>query len=103
PRPTPIARTTPVPSKGAAKGDWGIQVGAYAKSAAATAAANKAIGLLAAEARRQVSPVVVQRKSGSGTIYRARLTGLSNEAAARTACATLVRNDHSCLVVAPQK
>ncbi|MEE9250601.1 MAG: D-alanyl-D-alanine carboxypeptidase family protein [Alphaproteobacteria bacterium] len=79
---------------------WAIQVGAFGRSAAAefavTQAAAKAPRLLGS-AKVAVIPV----KEDGVTIYRARLTGLSEERA-RRACSLLKRKRVSCLTVPPE-
>jgi hypothetical protein len=77
---------------------WAVQVGAYASSATARQAAERA---------RNAAPAVLQRARidlrpttafGNAVVYRARLAGLSaNEAAG--ACADLMRSRLDCIVV----
>lgn len=82
----------------ASAGRWGIQVGAYpdpAISQAATAAAQSRAGGLLGGARAEVTPV-----HSGGTLYRARLVGLSAETAT-AACATLSQGGMPCFTVPP--
>ena len=79
-------------------GEWGIQVGAYpdpANSQAAIDTARSRAGDLLARARPAVIPV--QR---AGTLYRARLIGLSADGAA-VACERLARSGMDCFAVRP--
>jgi len=74
---------------------WAIQVGAYGKASQAHAAAGAA---RAATGRAQL--VVATVKSGHAMLYRARLAGMSHEAAIH-ACHKLSHGHSSCVVVAP--
>ncbi|MBC7801235.1 MAG: lytic transglycosylase domain-containing protein, partial [Gemmatimonadaceae bacterium] len=80
-------------------GSWAVQVGAFENanlaSAATSAARDTARSVLAA-ARPAVSTV----RQGRTTLYRARLTGLSRDAAAQ-ACERLARTRTNCMVVSP--
>jgi soluble lytic murein transglycosylase-like protein len=90
----PIAR----PAAGGG-GNWAIQVGAFSNAQLARAAvgsAHRHAADAAANARQQVSQV----KQGRNTLYRARLVGLSHEAATQ-ACARLQRNRSNCVVLSP--
>jgi hypothetical protein len=108
PAPVPAAARPPpaaafpalIPAAAAATrpGEWGIQVGAYpdpANSRSAIATARARGGDLLSGAQPAV--VVVQR---SGTLYRARLVGLSAENA-RAACARLAGQGMDCFTVPP--
>jgi soluble lytic murein transglycosylase-like protein len=73
---------------------WGVQVGAYgsaAQASAATGAAREQVG-----GRATVTGV----KQGKETLYRARVGGLSKEAAV-SACRKLAKGKGNCMVVAP--
>ncbi len=76
---------------------WAIQVGAYDSKkkglAALSAAKSKAPSSL-----KQSKPLIVSAKNGRKTIFRARLTGLS-EQAARSACGTLGK---TCIALPPR-
>jgi cell division septation protein DedD len=95
--PQAVAEPLPYAHTGALTGHWAIQVGAYTNPAQARAAANAARGqggtLLAS-----AQPVVGSVRQGSATLYRARLTGLSREAAVQ-ACERVGRG--RCIVVSP--
>ncbi len=88
-----VAAPTPTP------GDWAIQVGAFpdpATSRAAVAAARARAGRLLSGSQ----PVIAAVQHGSGTLYRARLLGLSADGA-EAACATLSRAGVACFTVPP--
>lgn len=94
----PMAMLMPVAAAATRPGGWGIQVGAYpdaTNSRAALAAARARGGTMLAGA--QPSITVVER---GGTLYRARLLGLSAEDAS-TACARLLRAGMDCFTVPP--
>lgn len=83
----------------AAGGSWGVQVGAFANeglAASANAAARDHARDLLGGARPSVTPV---RQPG-GTLFRARLNGLSREAASQ-ACERLARARTTCMMVSP--
>jgi len=85
--------------RGFAPGNWAVQVGAFENpnlAAAATAAARDSVRDLLGAAR----PAVTSVRQPKGTLYRARLTGLSHEAATH-ACERLVRTRTSCMLVSP--
>lgn len=81
-------------------GAWAVQVGAFANervARSATAAAREhASGVLG-----RAHAVVASVRQHGGTLYRARLGGLSHEAAAQ-ACERLSRARTSCMVVSPE-
>ncbi len=80
-------------------GPWAIQVGAFANEGLARAAADSARGRardVLAQARTNIGAV----RSGSGTLYRARLGGLSREAATQ-ACEKLAKARGTCIVLSP--
>ena len=88
----------PVAAASTRRGDWGIQVGAYAdrlESENALAAARARGGELLAGTQPAITSV--QR---SGVLYRARLVGLSAEDAT-TACARLSGQGMDCFTVPP--
>lgn len=87
-----------VPRSPGGGGGWGVQVGAYAsQSQAATATASaKGRARELASAKPSVTPV----QQGRSTLYRARLNGLSHDAATQ-ACERLARSRTSCMLVAP--
>ena len=80
-------------------GGWAVQVGAFANPGMAVAATTAA-RTQAREALGGAQPLVATVVQANTTLYRARLTGLSREAAAQ-ACERLVRSRTSCIVVSP--
>ncbi|WP_255575357.1 lytic transglycosylase domain-containing protein [Caldovatus aquaticus] len=112
PRPEPAGRgfslmsraeaaTLPAARRGGAAapapaGEWGVQVGAFGSAAQAQSAASRARDMV----RTLGARVVVQRVAqGHGTLYRARVTGLSRESAS-AACERL-RRQGDCIVLSP--
>ncbi|GGC36214.1 hypothetical protein GCM10011504_13240 [Siccirubricoccus deserti] len=83
-----VARPAAAPA-----GGWAVQVGAFARQDQARGAASSAAG--AAGGRAQVQPVV----QGRTTLYRARVTGLTQPAAQAT-CDRL-RRSGACMVLSP--
>ena len=80
-------------------GQWAIQVGAYANQNQAHAALNTAKG----RARSELAvahPYVGMVHQAHATLWRARLTGLSHEAAVQ-ACQKLAHSRTSCVVLSP--
>jgi D-alanyl-D-alanine carboxypeptidase len=101
PPPVPVAPAAAAPAAGfgvSAAGGWGIQVGAFpdpSESRAAVAAArSRAAGLLAG------AQVVIEPVQRGGTLFRARLIGLSANTAA-LACSALSRGGTPCFMVRP--
>jgi cell division septation protein DedD len=91
-----LPRAATPPAAPAPSGRWAVQVGAFASQNLARAAAEQAqaqVGLPGL--RTQVTPVATR----GATLYRARLTGLSPEAA-RLACERLARRGN-CTVLSP--
>ena len=93
------AGTMPVPQRAAAAapatagGNWSVQVGAFASQNLARAAAGQAqdkIGVLGTR-------VVVDQ---AGSLFRARVSGLSSRSGAEQACSRL-RDRGACFIVAP--
>jgi len=98
----PAANAEPIPMRrgASASGQWAIQVGAFAAEAQAHAAVNAARD----EARASLGAAhtsVASVRQPRGTLYRARLTGLSREAAVE-ACQKLSRSRTSCIVLSPE-
>ncbi len=84
---------------GFAPGAWAVQVGAFANqnlAAAATAAARDHAKEVLGSAR----PAVAGVRQPGGMLYRARLTGLSRNAATQ-ACERLARSRTNCMIVSP--
>ena len=94
--PSAMAEPLPVQHGGPATGGWAIQVGAFGNPAAAHDAAMRAEQRAAL---RAAHPYVGSVRSPLGMLYRARLTGLSREAAV-AACAKL--GGGSCIVLSPE-
>ncbi len=80
-------------------GNWAVQVGAFANESLASAATQSARGQ-AREVLAYARTVVAGVRQPGGVLYRARLTGLSRDAAAH-ACERLQRSRTSCMVVSP--
>lgn len=93
-----MADTLPAGRAAMLGGAWAIQVGAFANEAQARAAAESARGQAQLAHAR---PAVGMVRSGRTTLYRARLTGLSHDAA-NAACDRLGRA-HGCMVLAPDQ
>jgi len=93
-----MADTAPTWRGGPSTGGWAIQVGAFASESQARAATDTA--------KRQASelgaarPMVGSVKQGRGTLFRARLTGLSHNAAT-SACEKIARGRSGCIVISP--
>ncbi len=82
-----------------AAGNWAVQVGAFANEGMASAATQSARGQ-AREVLAYARTVVAGVRQPGGVLYRARLTGLSHDAAAQ-ACERLQRSRTKCMVVSP--
>jgi hypothetical protein len=80
------------------EGAWGIQVGAFATPGLARDAADAARQRLAG---RGETVVGVAARPGGGVLFRARVTGLSAEAA-RAGCARVSSGGGPCIVVSPE-
>jgi hypothetical protein len=97
--PAVAAEAVPLHRGGSATGEWAIQVGAYSNEGMARAAVGTARQHAHAElavAHEFVSGV----HQGRALLYRARLTGLSREAAVQ-ACEHLAHTRTSCMVLSP--
>ena len=77
--------------------DWGIQVGAYSSKGPAEAMIGTARTYLKAALKGSIDSVERVTRD-HGTVYRSRITGLS-EAGARNACALLARKHVPCVPV----
>ncbi len=75
--------------------NWGVQVGAYGNRQQAAAAAGAAHGAVG-----HASAMVASVQAGHATLYRARLGGMTHEAAVQ-ACQRLGHHKGSCLIVSP--
>ena len=74
--------------------NWAVQVGAFPSRAKAAAAASNA------GAATHASPAVASVQSGHATLYRARVSGLTHDAAVH-ACQKLAHKSGGCLIVSP--
>ncbi len=97
----PIANAEPMPERrgGPRTGGWAIQIGAYSRPGLAIEAIDTARAR-AGDALDVAHPVVASVRERSGLLYRARLTGLSRDAAV-TACEKL-RGHGACMVLSPE-
>jgi len=91
------AAPTPQPARGTPATGWSVQVGAFASENLARAAATQARDRVALLGAR---PAVVPVRQGRETLYRARVTGLSREAALN-ACQRIGAR-RGCIVVSPE-
>lgn len=99
-----VSQAVAAPAASAARpatlqGAWAIQVGAFQRDALARAAiedARRAAPDLLGAAR----PVTANVRTSSGTLVRARLAGLSQDAAV-AACRALARRGQTCVALAP--
>jgi|TARA_R110002072_G_scaffold11431_17_gene51693 D-alanyl-D-alanine carboxypeptidase len=78
-------------------GPWAVQVGAYRRPAPAKQRALQALDKIP-NLQNTAKVAVTPRKGKTGTLYRARLVGLS-ESTARSACQLLEKKAVNCLVV----
>jgi hypothetical protein len=91
-----ISAPTPASMPVATSGGWAVQVGAFASANLARAASDAARSRVGARgAHTVVEPVA----SGRATLYRARVGGLSRDAA-QSACEKL-RTQGACIIVSP--
>ncbi|MCX7382841.1 MAG: lytic transglycosylase domain-containing protein [Alphaproteobacteria bacterium] len=94
-----MADTLPRATGGARTGNWAIQVGAFANEAQARAATDTA-RRKASDMLAQAKPAVGSVRGTNATLYRARLTGLSRDAASG-ACEKLTKSGAGCIVLSP--
>ncbi len=94
--PAAEAETLPMQRGGSAAGSWAVQVGAFANQSQAREAVGDARHRVSAHGKSAVSTV----RAGHGTLYRARLTGMSRSAAVE-ACQKLSRSHTNCIVLSP--
>jgi len=83
----------------AASGQWGVQVGAYKQQDNAKRAVDDARRLLGSMLNG-AKPAVEETKGRGGSLYQARLVGMS-ETEARTACREFKKKKVACLAVPP--
>ena len=93
-----VAEPMPVQHSGAASGAWAIQVGAFASEAQARSASETAREQAQLHGAHPMVGTVHQAKA---TLYRARLTGLSHDAAVH-ACQKLSHGRGACIVLSPE-
>ena len=94
-----VAETVPLHHGGSLSGAWAIQVGAFGNELMAHAAAESARGQ-AHDVLSGARPYVGMVRQASSTLYRARLTGLSRDAAVQ-ACERLSHGRAACIVISP--
>ncbi len=85
---------------GFSPGGWAVQVGAFENANLASAATVAARGT-ARDELGGARPAVSSVRQARGTLYRARLVGLSHDAAAH-ACERLARTRTNCMIVSPE-
>ena len=95
------AMAEPVPFRHmpAASGQWAIQVGAFGNETLA----HSAVGAARDQARDMLSgarPIVASVREPHGTLFRARLGGLSRDTAVQ-ACKRLTRGRTDCIIISP--
>lgn len=83
------------PSASASAGEWAVQLGAFKQAGAAEKLLDRVRSRLPA-----AEPLVDAIDAGKMTLYRARLTGLT-QTSARQACEQLKREKMTCSVVSP--
>ncbi|HEX3403679.1 MAG TPA: lytic transglycosylase domain-containing protein [Acetobacteraceae bacterium] len=93
------AEPVPMHHTGSLTGAWAIQVGAYSNEGLARSAVVSAREQASAELAVSHAAVTGVHQS-RGLLYRARLTGLSREAAVQ-ACGRLAHSHGSCMVLSP--
>ena len=96
---TAFAEPPPPPRSYGLSGGWAVQVGAFndpGQARHAAGAAQASAGAVLGHAR----PMVEAVRHGHAVLWRARLTGLSREAAVR-ACTQLSQHHEGCLVLSP--
>ena len=79
---------------------WAIQVGAYANEGLARAAAESARGSARA-LLGNAKPVIGTVQQSKGTLFRARLAGLTRDSAMQ-ACSRLAKSHNACIVISPE-
>ena len=97
PVPRPELASTPTESGSAAGGTWAVQVGAYRHPAHAQGAITKVQATIP-EIVGGAKGIIVPREGSRGALFRARLIGLSKDAA-NDACRALARRDHPCMTL----
>jgi hypothetical protein len=98
--PAAVAEPIAMHHGGSTSGEWAIQVGAFSSEGLAHAA----VGSAREQARTELAvahPFVAGVHQGHGVLYRARLTGLSRDAAVQ-ACGRLAHSRMNCVVLSPE-
>jgi D-alanyl-D-alanine carboxypeptidase len=90
----------PAPAPTTAPGHWGIQVGAFATLSTAQGAAERARAVAADLLERTKIELPATAALGTQVAFRARLSGLSAQAAA-AACGRLSSHGIACITVPP--
>jgi hypothetical protein len=94
-----VAEPVPMRRGGSVTGQWAVQVGAYSSESLA----HSAVGTAREQARAELAvarPAIAGVHQSRGMLYRARLTGLSRDAAVQ-ACQRLAHTHTSCMVLSP--
>ena len=94
-----MADSMPIPRGGPTTGGWAIQVGAFANETQARTATDNA-RRKASDMLASARPAIGSVRQANATLYRARLTGLSREAASN-ACEKITRSGTGCIILAP--
>jgi D-alanyl-D-alanine carboxypeptidase len=94
---TGLMAISAVKEQNQAANGWAVQVGAFGSRAKTDQAIAKAMSALPRELASGANPAIAPLKTGEGWLFRGRLTGLTQEQAAR-ACAIL----RECIAVSPQ-
>ena len=97
--PQALADTIPTQRGGTTVGTWAIQVGAFGNESLARAATDSARHQ-ASDALASSRPAIGSVRSGSATLFRARLTGISRDAAVQ-ACERIAHSRGNCIVLSP--
>jgi cell division septation protein DedD len=92
-----MAEGVPTHRGGSSAGGWAVQVGAFSNAGQAHAAAGSA---KAKASLGGAHSTVASVRQGHGTLYRARLIGLSRDSAVE-ACQKLSRSRTNCMVLSP--
>jgi D-alanyl-D-alanine carboxypeptidase len=99
PRVQPASTLMPLAAPGSAPSGWGVQVGAFPDPSQSHAAVQAARTVMAGALAGTASVIMPVPHEGR-TLYRARLMGLSPQAA-MTACGELTRRGFACFTVPP--
>jgi len=94
-----LVSSAPTGGTASAHGQWAVQVGAFSSAAQAQARANSARNLARGALDRAQTAVVTTTRTDGSVLYRARLAGITADAASN-ACDKLAREQVACIVVA---